>query len=314
MDEFDIIRQYFVHPIQDDEQVVVGPGDDCAVLQVPAGYEMCVSTDTLLSGVHFLENAAPQTIVDRAFGANLSDLAAMGAKPFSATMALTLPEIDETWLAAFSKATRRQVDISNMPVVGGNLARGSLSITLCVMGLVPTGESLLRSGAVLDDDIYVSGFLGDASAGLQQLKAGAPSKSYLVERFVRPTARIQLGESLRGIATAAIDISDGLIADLSHLCRASQSGARIDPDLLPLSAALSEAYDVEAALAFAMSGGDDYELCFTANSQSRPVLQALATKIGLKLTRIGQVTEQSTGIVDPEGNDLNQKSGYNHFL
>ena len=311
MDEFDIIRRYFLNALMP-EYVSTGPGDDCAVLTIPAEHSLCVSTDTLISGVHFPINAAADVVANRAFGANLSDLAAMGAKPHAVTLALTLPSGDEAWLDRFAVASQAQADAHQCPIVGGNLAKGDLSITLTVMGTVPTGIAILRSGANQGDDVYVSGFLGDAAGAVQQL-GNVDANSRLLKVYESPVPRLALGIALRGIATAAIDISDGFLADLGHLVTSSGVGAIIDLNQLPLSPGLVATFDQQVAIDLALRGGDDYELCFTAHPDHRQTLAELAEVQGLSLSRLGEIVGGASIVVDRSNGREFDTLGYRHF-
>jgi len=309
MDEFDIIRRYFLDALMPD-YVSTGPGDDCAVLSVPADQSLCVSTDTLLVGVHFPFNATPEVVVTRAFGANLSDLAAMGAQPHAVTVALTLPNDDADWLNGFSKATKRCTKLHQCPVVGGNLTKGDLSVTLTVMGVVAKELALLRSGAEVGDDIYVSGYLGDAAGAVKEL-GNVDANADLLRRYQVPEPRIMLGMALRGVASAAIDISDGFLSDLGHLTTSSQVGAKLRLDAVPLSSPLLTVFGRAAALQLALNGGDDYELCFTAKPRQRAQIETIGRESNLNLARIGEVVH-GDAVVDQDGQTLSG-TGYRHF-
>jgi thiamine-monophosphate kinase len=263
----------------------------------------------LLADVHFPGDAAPEVIVNRAFAANLSDLAAMGASPHSVTMALTFPEADAAWLEAFATATTEWSRV--IPLVGGNLAKGALSITLTVMGVVPTGTAILRSGARTGDDIYVSGTLGGAAGAVKQL-GQTDANPALVKKYQQPTPQLALGVALRGIASAAIDISDGLIADLSHLIAASHVGATLDLDAVPMLDELKQVFGGEVALSLALGGGDDYELCFTAATGQQDKIKTIALQLGLPLVRLGTIVGDKRGIRDSHGAELHAE-GYRHF-
>lgn len=309
MDEFDIIRRYFLDALMPD-YVSTGPGDDCAVLSVPADQSLCVSTDTLLVGVHFPLNATPEVVATRAFGANLSDLAAMGAQPHAVTVALTLPNDDAEWLKRFSNASRNCSKLHQCPVVGGNLTKGDLSVTLTVMGVVAKEFALLRSSAEVGDDIYVSGFLGDAAGAVKEL-GNVDANTELLQRYQVPEPRLMLGMALRGIASAAIDISDGFLSDLGHLTTSSQVGATISLDAVPLSKPLLSVFGPAAALQLALNGGDDYELCFTAKPEQREQIEAIGRELNLKLSRVGEVV-RGDAVVDQDGQAL-PATGYRHF-
>lgn len=315
-DEFDIIERYFSGLPQSD-LVRLGPGDDCAVLSPPPGSDIVVSTDTLAAGVHFPGDASAKVMVQRAMGANLSDIAAMGATPMAILSALTLPDDNEQFLQDTSDTFRRECGRWHVPLVGGNLCRGTLSITLTVLGLVPAGTALRRDGAVPGDDVYVSGTLGDAAGGLRCLlhdnEVAGEAESVLIERYEHPEPRLAAGQQLRAFTSAAIDISDGFAADLGHLCRASGVGAVVELDDLPVSGALRRLFPRELD-DLSLRGGDDYELCFTAAAEHRAAIEDLGRSLDLGLTRVGMVREDA-GLLflrDGEPADVDV-SGYRHF-
>jgi thiamine-monophosphate kinase len=314
-DEFDIIRRYFANMVGVDRpQVVLGPGDDCAILDVGAEQELCVSTDTLISGVHFPADASPKVVAHRMLAANLSDLAAMGATPHSFLLALTLPTADDNWLQLFSTSLRQLTETHAIPLVGGNLSRGQLSATVTVLGVTARGSALRRSGASDGDDVYVSGTVGDAAAGLRLLQRHESDHS-LVERYNFPEPRLTLGQALIDVASAAVDISDGLAADLEHLCEASQTGANIELAQLPLSADLIRGFSEDEAQQLALCGGDDYELCFTAPVSKRAAVSHISEQIQVPTTVIGTI-ETGPGIAfhDRQGMRVDVDSpGYRHF-
>jgi len=288
----------------------LGIGDDCALLSVPAGMQLVVSTDTLVAGVHFPLGTRAFDIGHKALAVNLSDLAAMGATPAWFTLCVTLPQLEEEWVNAFCAGLLEVMQPHPIALVGGDTTRGPLSISVQVMGLVPAGQALTRSGAQVGDDIYVSGTIGEAAVGLAlALDAAAPQwqqpldHHHYLDRLNRPTPRVRLGHALRGIAHACIDVSDGLLADLQHVLQGSGVGARLERTLLPLTAGL----DAEAAL----TAGDDYELCFTAPAAAREDVAALAQQLGLPLTRIGRVTQEA-GIRDHDQQPM-RAAGYQHF-
>ncbi len=301
-------------------RVLVGPGDDCAILSLAAGDELCASTDTLLTDVHFPAAAAPSVIIQRAMAANLSDLAAMGARPHSFLLALTLPELETTWLDEFATRLHQLASLYEMPLAGGDLCRGPLSLSMTVLGTAPAGTLVTRSGAKAGDDIYVTGFIGDAGAGLKkylaQLLAKEPATDdYLSKRYTQPSPRIEAGQALRPFATAMIDISDGLLADLRHLLVASGGGTAFDIERIPLSEQLLavSASEVDRRLT-AMTGGDDYELCFTAPPGHRQAIQSVANASGIKMTMLGTVTKETGVRVMRNGCLLQvETEGYNHF-
>jgi thiamine-monophosphate kinase len=315
--EFEIIAEYFVRDTSDPD-VRLGIGDDAAL--VTADGVLAVSTDTLVGGTHFLSTLAPARLARRALAVNLSDLAAMGATPRWFTLALTLPAAEPDWLAAFAAALHTSAAASGISLIGGNLARGPLSLTLTVIGSVPSGLALLRSGAQVGDDIYVTGHLGDAAAGLGLLRADRAPRSaaetYLIDRFELPTARVSAGVYLRGVASAAIDVSDGLLADLGHICESSACGAGVDVEALPLSSPLRATLGEDDAIVAALTGGDDYELCFTAPaSRSAELARADEGAIGTRFHRIGRIVA-GNGITCRRNNrpmTLPRGGGYRHF-
>ena len=314
--EFEIIQRYFTGRISHDgAQVVLGPGDDCAILRVPDDRELCISTDTLVAGVHFPSDAGGEIVAHRSLVANLSDLAAMGAECFAFTLALTLPEENTVWLEAFSSTLNNLVSQYGIPLVGGNLAHGALSVTISVLGTLPVSGALRRSGACAGDDVYVSGTLGDAAAGLRMLIDDPGASGPLVTRYLYPIPRLALGQALLGVASAAIDISDGLAADLGHICESSNVSARIATNLVPLSPELTSRLNRDDAWQLAVGAGDDYELCFTASSGQRDEIRGLGERLGIPLTRIGTI-EPGQGVVFLDADGAVQviaDAGYQHF-
>ncbi|MDY6918661.1 MAG: thiamine-phosphate kinase [Pseudomonadota bacterium] len=288
---------------------VLGIGDDGALLTVPPGQQLVVAADTLAAGVHFPFNTPPADIGYKALAVNLSDLAAMGAQPAWFTLCLTLPRQAsagmEAWLRQFCAGMEALIAAEPICLVGGDTTSGPLTISVQVMGLVPAGQALCRRGARAGDDLYVSGQVGAAAAALQWVLEGRPDRCppALLQRLNRPRPRVALGLALRDKAHACIDISDGLLADLNHVLAASGCGARLDLATIP---AVSE-LPLEAAI----TGGDDYELCFSAPPSQREALQALAVTLDLPLTRIGEVSAEP-GLVTSAGEPLTA-SGYQHF-
>ena len=305
MDEFDLIRRYFAHHAQGDG-VIEGVGDDGAVLAATPGYSQVQVVDTLVEGVHFPSNVAAADIGYRCVAVNLSDIAAMGALPRFMTLALTLWDKDESWVGSFARGLFAAADEFGVQLVGGDTTRGdSVVVSINVTGEVEEGSALLRSGAQVGDTVYVSGTPGDAAAGLALLTEGIPDDP-LVQRFLRPSPRVELGRQLRGHAHAAIDVSDGLVADLRKLLDASNLGARLEIDAVPLSDALRRRFDHDAALNFALTGGDDYELCFTAPPGAVDGIDGI--------TPIGTVTEgrQLECVRGGKLVDVDDR-GYRHF-
>ena len=315
--EFAIINQYFM-PLaklsQSGNGVIIGPGDDCAVLRVPRDVELCVSTDTLLEGVHFLPNCDAKVVAYRTMGANLSDLAAMGATPFAFLLAMTFPEVKNDWLENFSNALSRIIKKYHIPLVGGNLSKGTLSLTVTVMGTVPIDGATKRTGASVGDDIYVTGTLGDAARGLALARKGEKTGT-LLDRYEFPEPRIEAGRHLRGLATSSIDISDGLVAEISHLTEVGTLGAEIQASSIPLSKDLLDSVGETAARHLALFSGDDYELCFTARENDLEAIKAVSKLVGLPMTRIGKINGNGQIVVHDDHGELTDlsTSGYEHF-
>jgi len=318
--EFELIARYFDRVTSSRRDVEKGIGDDCALLSVPEKQTLAISTDTLVSGIHFLADIHPADLGYKALAVNLSDLAAMGADPAWLTLALTLPDTDESWLQSFSDSLFELLDYYDMQLIGGDTTRGPLSMTLGIHGLVPQGRALRRSGARIGDWVYVTGTLGDSAAGLAlllgQITLNDPAaQEVLLKRHLRPVPRILQGQALRDLASAAIDISDGLISDLGHLLKASDCGARINLDALPLSATMMQHFSPEQSVSWALSGGEDYELCFTVPEINRGALDVALGYLGVPFTCIGQIGPQSEGLVllqNDRAVTFNQK-GFDHF-
>lgn len=323
MGEFELIKQYFV-PVAEassDASVALGIGDDCALLNPPVGQQLVVSIDTLVEGTHFLADTPAALIASRLLGAASSDLAAMGAEPAWITLALTLPKADEEWLKAFAQSLAQGCQNLGLTLIGGDTTRGPLSLSAQVHGFVPAGQSLCRRGAKAGDLICVSGTLGDSRGGLEGLLNGYPepfqadAADYLQARFYQPTPRLALGQYLRGKASAAIDISDGLLADLAHILQASRTdqsllGARLQLEALPLSAELIAAFGEEQARQWALSGGEDFELCFTLPADKLPELAASAEAFAV----IGKVTASPDIQLYSRGEPCEiSGAGYDHF-
>ncbi len=321
MNEFDIIKHYFAANAQHRADVMHGIGDDSAIVSVPPGQELAITTDTMVAGVHFPETALPYDIGYKILAVNLSDLAAMGATPAWVTLALTLPTVDEQWLqdfcaGFFTLATRFRVQL-----IGGDMTRGPLSITVQAMGFTPPQKALLRSQAKPSDLIYVTGQIGDAGLALaslrHQVQLTPEHEAAVLERFNRPEPRLTTGEHLRGIASATIDISDGLAADLGHILEQSQVGARLEVEKLPLSAAMLESIPRQKAIELALTGGDDYELCFTVPAHKRTELEQTLASIPCRYTQIGVITAQPgleiIEIIEDGKKYHGPVEGYEHF-
>lgn len=314
MAEFELIANYFTRPAQAD----LGVGDDAALIRVRPGYQLAISADMSVVGTHFFADIDPFAIGWKAMAVNVSDMAAMGAEPKWATLSIALPEIDESWLQGFSKGLFACADQFGVSLVGGDTTRGPLNIAINILGEVLPGQALQRNGAQAGDDVWVSGVLGQAALWLQhrlgKLEIHAEALAALATAMHHPQPRVALGLALRGVATAALDISDGLLADLTHILQASSVGAVLDWTAMP-KPVLQQSSVRDAVLQQAvLAGGDDYELCFTAAPQHRDALQALSAQLGLPLSRIGQITAQA-GLHVFNGDvriDLSQK-GYAHF-
>lgn len=323
MGEFDLIDHYFKRPAR---RSPLGVGDDCALLAPAAGMQLAVSSDMLVEGRHFLSTVDTARLGHKALAVNLSDLAACGAKPLAFTLALALPAVDEAWLAGFSRGMFALADAHDCELVGGDTTRGPLNICITVFGEVPAGAALLRSGARPGDELWVSGTLGDARLALEVFRGtlDLPAELFAMARMrmEQPTPRVALGLALRGIASAAADVSDGLLGDLGHILRASGVGATVDADavtgcvgLLAHPGAASAGLSPALLRTCALSGGDDYELVFTAPADARAAVLQAGRDAQTPVTRIGRI-ETSTGlrIVDARGVPLDQAfSSFDHF-
>ncbi|MBA5763346.1 thiamine-phosphate kinase [Vibrio sp. 404] len=317
--EFNLIETYFVGRQTQRCDVLLAAGDDCALVEAPSGYSIAISTDTLVSGTHFLANANPGWVAHKALASNISDLAAMGATPAWVSFALTMPEVDEEWLAPFCDRFFALADQYGIQLIGGDTTKGPLSLTLTVQGLVPKGEALRRDGAKEGDEIYVTGSLGDSQAGLDVIlnptNAGKPNARVLEQRHYLSSPRIKVGEALRGIASAAIDISDGVVSDLGHILKRSSVGAEVDVEKLPVSAQLVEfVASRESALQYALISGEEYELCFTVPEAKREAMWQALADVDCVITRIGQINNSGTLTLTKDGQAISwQLSGYDHF-
>ncbi|WP_457913721.1 thiamine-phosphate kinase [Candidatus Gillettellia adelgis] len=299
--EFDLISRYFNRLKHLRQDVKLGIGDDCALLTVKDNQILAISTDTLVSGIHFLPDIDPTDLGYKAISVNLSDLAAMGANPSWLSLALTLPTVNTDWLQAFSDSLFKEIHYYNMQLIGGDITRGPLSITLTIHGLIPPGKALTRGGARIGDKIYVTGTLGDSAAGLAILQGhlkvqDMQDRNYLIDRHLRPKPRILQGKALRDLASSAIDISDGLIVDLKHILKTSRQGAQLNLDKLPLSKTLHRNTDAKQALYWGLTGGEDYELCFTIPDIQCHAMTAALQNFNTNYTCIGQIIALSEGI------------------
>lgn len=294
MNEFELIRHYFAPLSLTGGDVVLGIGDDAALLAPPAGFEIAITSDTLIAGRHFPLETAASDIGWKALAVNLSDLAAMGAQPRWYTLALSLPAVDRDWLAGFASGLKALSSRAQISLVGGDTTQGPLSITITALGLVPSGQALRRSGAQPGDRVFVSGSLGDAALALSRWQAGAGQQdvdaAWLRARLDRPTPRLVLSMALRGMATAAIDLSDGLSSDIGHVLKASGVGARLYPHRLPASPAFARLAPPEQRHQLQASGGDDYELLFCLPPDRSAEAASLADELDLALSDIGEIT------------------------
>jgi thiamine-monophosphate kinase len=333
--EFDLIARYFKRASQPAlPGVALGIGDDCALLQPRPGTQLAISSDMLVEGRHFFPDVDPAHLGHKALAVNLSDLAACGAKPLAFTLALALPRVDEAWLAAFSRGLFALADAHGCRLIGGDTTQGPLNICITVFGEIPVvagkSQALLRSGARPGDDLYVSGTLGDARLALDALRGSIQLPADLMalvrQRLEQPTPRVALGIALRGIATAAIDVSDGLLGDLGHVLKASQCGATIDTlvaiQLISVHANkswISGQFNAEISLqnrlAWVLAGGDDYELLFTAPASARAAVIEAARTSATAVTRIGRIESKSgLRLVDADGQTINgQFASFDHF-
>lgn len=321
MGEFDLIARYFTRPVS---RAALGVGDDCALLRVSPGMQLAVSTDMLVAGRHFFADVDPAHLGHKSLAVNLSDLAACGAAPLAFTLALSLPHVDELWLKGFAEGMFALADEHGIELVGGDTTQGPLNICITVFGEVPQGQALLRSGARAGDDIWVSGTLGDARLALDAMlgKVQLPPEVFRAvrQRLECPTPRVALGQALRGLASSALDVSDGLLGDLTHILEQSQVGAVIDADaaLDTMATQQHTAPDLDMRQRYqcALAGGDDYELAFTVPVAQRDTVLAAARAARTPVTRIGTITaEQGLRLVDAAGQPLAQQhwASFDHF-
>ena len=298
--EFDLIQRFFkagadaMHP-NDEKVIALGIGDDCALLKPAAGEEIAITSDMLVEGRHFFMNANPGLLGRKALAVNLSDLAAMGAKPIGFTLSIALPNVDIAWLEAFSKGLFAVANQYSCPLIGGDTTAGPLTISITAFGSIPSGKAIRRSGAKVGHDIWASGTIGDARLALAALRheitLPESDLKQIEHRMHNPTPRVELGMTIRELASAALDISDGLLGDLHHILKQSQVSAKVFLDQIPKSETLQkQSEDIQNQ--FAASGGDDYEICFTAPTEKRDVIDEISTALNLPLTRIGSITEK----------------------
>ena len=316
MGEFDLIDRFFKRPARHQP---LGVGDDCALLAPAPGMQLAVSCDLLLEGRHFLSTVDPQRLGHKCLAVNLSDLAACGARPLAFTLALALPRADEAWLAPFARGLLALADAHGCELVGGDTTRGPLAICITIFGEVPAGQALLRSGARPGDEVWVSGTLGDARLALEvfrgTLSVPAPVFDAARVRLEQPSPRVALGMALRGIATAAIDVSDGLAGDLGHVLRQSGVGATLETEPALRLLAAGDALPPAQRLDYVLAGGDDYELAFTAPAAAHAAVQAAAAACGTPVTCIGRIEAQpGLRLVDAQGHPQpGPYGGFDHF-
>jgi len=313
--EFDIIGRYFAkHDSRRD--VLLGVGDDAAVMDVPPGRKLVVAMDTVVEGVHFPAATAAADIGYRTLAVNLSDLAAMGAQPSWMTLSLSLPQATEAWLEGFAAGLFELADAHDVALIGGDTVKGPLVVTVQIAGWVETDRWLVRSGARPGDRLFVSGVPGEAAAGLAVIQKGLPKSDaadHLRRRFLRPEPRVALGRALRPIAGAAMDISDGLLTDLRKLCAASGCGARVDVGALPESTAMRQLFDADTCVDYALAGGDDYEIMFTVPAGRMKDFEAVSSSY-VGCTQIGVITAGNEVGCQRGGRPFSvQREGYDHF-
>jgi thiamine-monophosphate kinase len=333
MGEFDLIEQYFKAPARamrmrdsNNQTIQLGIGDDCALLQPTPGMQLAISSDMLVEGRHFFADVDPYKLGHKALAVNLSDLAACGAKPLAFTLALALPKADAAWLEPFSRGLLALAAEHNCHLVGGDTTQGPLNICITVFGEVPKHAALMRSGAKAGDDIYVSGTLGDARLALEVLRGNLnlPPDVLLQARtrLETPTPRVALGLALRGIASSAVDVSDGLLGDLGHILQQSAVGAVVDTSITinliankSTNTSASDKFTLKKQLEYVLSGGDDYELLFTATAAQREAVQAASKASTTKVTRIGRIeAEVGLRLVDTNGQSvMNEFEAWDHF-
>lgn len=315
--EFDLIRRYFTHGVTHSD---LGVGDDAALVRPRPGMQLAISTDMLVAGTHFFADTDPADLGWKALAVNLSDLAAMGAEPRWVVLALSLPQADESWIAAFSSGFMTCAQAFGVDLIGGDTTRGPLNLAVTIMGEVPVGKAITRGGARAGDELWISGQLGLAALGLAalrgQVELSPAGRRTCLSALHRPQPRVALGLGLRDLATAMLDISDGLIGDLSHLLDQSGVGAIIEEDALPLKALSDYGAHDDTARTALLSGGDDYELLFAAPDSARAQVLAMAQKLDQAVTRIGTLTDQAGQLLISDGRGgliLPERSGYDHF-
>jgi len=315
LSEFELIKRFFTHPAR---SAVLGVGDDAALVRVRPGHELAISADMLVEGRHFFMRADPERLGYKCLAVNLSDMAAMGAMPRWATLALALPRVDSAWLAGFARGFMSLARSFRVDLVGGDTTRGPLAICVQIMGEVPAGKALRRDGARSGDDIWVSGELGDAAMALAatagEFRASARERRAFEQRLHAPVPRVALGLALRGIVHSAIDISDGLLADLGHICERSRVGAIIQWESIPANPLVRARAQTDRGAQALLAGGDDYELCFTAPPSRAEEIERALGGTGTSVTRVGQLVPGQEVVCRRDGEPYKPKSrGYRHF-
>ncbi|MBQ4812989.1 thiamine-phosphate kinase [Pseudoalteromonas luteoviolacea] len=320
MKEFELINHYFKGRGITRRDVAIGIGDDCAVVEVPENCQLAVTTDTLVEGVHFFPDIPPRALGHRVLAVNLSDLAAMGAEPTWVSIGLTLPDVNMTWLEQFTEGMHEIAEYYNVQLIGGDTTQGPLTITICAKGIIPKGKALTRSGANVGDWIYLTGQVGDAALAIESRKRGielSPEQAKRVtEKLHYPKPHVAAGQVLRGLATACIDVSDGLLADLQHILNHSTVGADIDVASVPISDDLKSIEDQALIDMLSLSYGDDYQLLFTVNDSNRSAVEARLSQYGVEAKCIGQITSNVGNIEllkHGEKYILPEQIGYEHF-
>lgn len=316
--EFQLIEQFFTRRALSRRDVSLGIGDDCAIVEPAKNKSIAISCDTLVEDVHFFPDMPAKALGYKSLAVNLSDLASMGAEPAWMTLALTLPEVDEAWLSEYCSGLFDIAEYYGVALIGGDTTRGPRSITITINGQVPTGKGLTRSGAKNGDWIYVTGTLGDSALGLDLLRgsliANDQDREYLINRHYYPTPRVLAGQSLRTLASSAIDLSDGLVSDIAHVLKASQVGAVINVDAIPLSAAMNDVVSPDTALSYALTGGEDYELLFTVPESQKGALEIALAEAGVKFSQIGQISTGRKLKLMRNGEPFEpQDLGFEHF-
>ena len=319
MKEFKLIESFFSGKGPSRRDVLLSIGDDCALVQPAANKSIAISVDTLVENVHFLPEMPAEDLGYKSLAVNLSDLASMGSEPSWMTLALTLPSVDEVWLQGFSKGLLDAAEYYSIALVGGDTTRGPKSITITVNGQIPQGKALTRSGARVGDWIYVTGTIGDSALGLallqgKEVQVTNENKDYLIKRHYRPTPRVLAGQYCRELASSCIDLSDGLMSDITHIMKASKVGALVNVEKLPLSFAMKDTVSIEQAISYALTGGEDYELMFTVCESNKAALETALDHAGMQFSQIGQITGGDQLNLQQNGQRFTpQNFGFTHF-